>query len=473
VKNFFIAIFSISIILTFEQSCQKIDTTTLGIGLIPPVDNINTFDTVLEVITNNSFLEDSTAISRNENHALGIIDDPEFGKTTGNIYFDVVPASSGTYPFRNKDSIKGIDSVILSLDYRGLYGDSNSIEKIHVYEIAQSAKFEDTLYKLNHPDFAVLPTQLGETTVNFTTLNDPQVIKKGADTNLVTESNILRIRLDRSLGLRLAGYDTLTAFKSDSMFIQYFKGIALKADVAGPRNKALAYFNLSDNAKTRLTVYYRAGNTTKIDTTYTEFIYKNLVAKGANLVKRDISGTPYAANIASANKDKLYLQSVPGSLATLYIPGLKTLTNRVIQRAELIIEKMPSAEEQFFAPPVLFLDRVDSTNAPRNTYFSVPTDFTTDYQGSYNVAEFGGILKGDQYTFNLTRSIQSIVTRKDKVYSYRLYAPFSAWPVYTPLVSGNGFPVQVNANIAAGRVVVGSGSNSSKKLRLRIIYTKI
>ncbi len=471
-KNFFIAVSCIAIILTFEQSCQKIDTTTLGLGLIPAVDNINTFDTILEVSTNNFLLSDSTSISRNDNHALGILDDPEFGKTTANIYFDVLPTNSGSYPFVNKDSIKGIDSVILSIDYKGLYGDSNSIEKIHVYEIAQSASFLDTLYKINQPDFDIVPSQLGETTVNFTTLNDPQVIKKGTDTVLVTEENILRIRLDKSLGQRLAAYDTSNAYKSDSMFILFFKGVALKVDAASTRNKALAYFNLTDNAKTRLTVYYRVGNATKIDTTYTEFVYKDLVAKGANLVKRSTAGTPYAANIANitANKEKLYLQSSPGSFATLYIPGLKNLTNRVVQRAELIVEKIPSAEDDLFDPPVLFLDMIDSAN---NLFLSVPKDFTTDYQGTYNSADFGGAIKNNQYTFNLSRHIQSILTHKDKVYSFRLSAPYITWPVYYPSLTLNGYPVKVNANIATGRVVVGGGGNTTKKLRLRIIYTKI
>ncbi len=452
-KNFFIAFFCITIILTFEQSCQKIDTTTLGLGLIPAVDNINTFDTILEVSTDNFYLRDSTSISRNDNHALGILDDAEFGKTTADIYFDLLPVNAASYPFVNRDSIKGIDSVILSIDYRGLYGDSNSIEKLHVYEIAQSASFLDTLYKLNNPDFDIVPSQLGETTVNFTTLNDPQVIKKGTDTTLVTEQNILRIRLDRSLGQRLAAYDTTNAYKSDSAFRLYFKGVSLKGDAASARNKALAYFNLSDNAKTRLTVYYRVGNATKIDTTYSEFVYKNLIARGANLVKRNITATTYAANIAgtSTNKEKLYLQSTPGSFATLYVPGLKTLTNRVIQRAELIIEKIPSAEDGLFDPPVLFLDMIDSSN---NLFLSVPTDFTTDYQGTYNVSDFGGTIKNNQYTFNLSRYIQSIITRKTKVYSFRLYAPYTTWPMYSPSVTQTGYPLKVNANIATGRVVL-------------------
>ena len=132
-KNFFISIFSLVGFLFLEQSCQKIDTTDLGIGLIPAVDNVNTFDTILTVVTQNNSFIDTTSISRTENHALGILEDPEFGTTNARIYFDILPQTSGTYPFGNRDSAKIVDSVVLSLNYISLYGDSNSVEKIQVF----------------------------------------------------------------------------------------------------------------------------------------------------------------------------------------------------------------------------------------------------------------------------------------------------------------------------------------------------
>src|SRR4051812_18736207 len=114
VNKLLIAFFAFISILVFEQSCQKIDTTTLGASLLPEVDNISTFDTVLEAITRDYYMDDSTSIGRTENHALGYMEDPEFGKTYASMFFEVLPTATG-YPFVNKDSVKGVDSVVLSL----------------------------------------------------------------------------------------------------------------------------------------------------------------------------------------------------------------------------------------------------------------------------------------------------------------------------------------------------------------------
>ncbi len=473
-KHIFIAVICMTSILLTQESCQRIDTTDLGIGLIPAVDNVNTFDTTLEVITSTFFLDDSSSVSRTEDHAWGFMVDPEFGSTSAGIYFDVQPAASGTYPFINKDSIT-VDSVYLSLNYTKLYGDSNSVENMRVYEISQNSEFLDSLYPVSHPDFAILPALLGEKTINFTTLNDPQTIKKGSDTGLALESNILRVRLNNAFGTRLVNYDTTNAYKSDSAFVQSFKGFAVLVDSTGStRKKALAYFNLTDNTKTRLTVYYRTIKAGIRDTAYTEFVYKNQVAKSANLVKRTITGSNYARNATGAiNQDKLYIQSSPGSFVKMSIPALTNLSNRLIYKAELIVEKLPSLEDNYFTAPVLFADIWDFDN---KRYYSIPTDFSTDYAGTYNYADFGGIInaKTNRYIFNFTRAIQGMLTRKQTVYSvFRLYAPFSTWPTYLPLVFGNGSPIHVNGSIGAGRVVVGGGGHPTQKLRLRIIYSKI
>ena len=472
-KKIVTAFFSFVFLLVFEQSCQKIDTTDLGVGLIPSVDNITTFDTTMDVVTDNIYLPDSTSITRADNHALGYLEDPEFGNTNASIYFDVQPATSSTYPFTNKDSEKFIDSVVLSIAYTSLYGDSNSVQRIRVMEIAPAASFRDSLYGLSHANFPVLQTPLGEQTVNFTTLNDPSVIRKGKDTALVTEQNLLRIKLNNSFGQRLAGYDTTNAYRNDSMFNQSFRGFALMIDsVNSPRKKALAYFGLSDNAKTRLTVYYRISNSGVMDTTFTEFVYKNQVAKGANLLRRNITNTNYQRNIAavSTNKSKLYIQSAPGSYATVRVPGLASLSNRLIHKAELIIEKEPSAEDNLLGTPTLFLDMIDSA---RKVIRAVPLDFSTDLSGTYNAATFGGTLVNNKFSFNLTRSLQAVVTKKEPVYTYRLYAPYGTYPIYYPYSVPTGSPIFVNTTIGSGRTVVGGGSSTTHKMRLRIIYSKI
>ena len=71
-------------------SCRKInDATTLGGDLIPVVDNVTTFDTLLSVETYNDLftdLTDSTRLTSTSTHFAGYIgNDPLFGKTNAKI----------------------------------------------------------------------------------------------------------------------------------------------------------------------------------------------------------------------------------------------------------------------------------------------------------------------------------------------------------------------------------------------------
>lgn len=478
---------SLIIILSFEQSCQKIDTTDLGVGLIPEVDNINTFETVLDVITDNNFMPGSDSISRSEDHALGIMTDPEFGTTSANIYFEILPPAAGTYPFGNSDSTKIIDSVILSLSYKGLYGDSMSKEGLGIYEIAQTSTFKDSMYRINNPDFDIVSTPLAMQQVDFTTLNDPQRYKQGKDINVISESNVLRIRLNKSLGERLAGYNITNAYKSDTAFREFFKGIAIKVDgISSSSKKALAYFNIADVSKTRLTVFYRITTNGLTDTAFTNFTYRAtqsarnpafVANRSANLITRTTTGTNYSNNVAGSQQEKLYIQSSPGSFATIHVPGLKTLTNRLIHKAELIVEKLPSAEETIFTSPILFLDLIDSVN--NNRFITIQNDFVFDNQQNYNVNEFGGIIRNGVYAFDISRHIQGIVSRKNRVYTFRLYAPYITSLYYAipgvnqDNISSTSVPFQVNGQIAAGRVITGGATHPTQKARVRIIYSKI
>jgi hypothetical protein len=487
VKKFLIGLFSLAILLSFVQSCQKLDTTDLGIGLIPVVDNVNTFDTTLEVIAANRPMPngDSTSISRSESHALGVMVDPEFGTTSANIYFEILPPTSGVYPFGNRDSSRTIDSVVLSLSYQGLYGDSMSIQNITVYEIGESANFDDSLYRTDAQDIAVVPTPLGQRQVQFTTLNDEVSYRQGKDSAIIKQTNQLRLRLNNSLGVRLANYDT-AQYKNDTTFRRAFRGLAIKADaVSSTSKRALAYFNISDVAKTRLTVYYRVANNGAMDTAFTDFTYratqsgKNpqfIANRSANLIKRDIAGTNYSNALTGLQQDKIYLQSTPGSYASVHVPGLKTLTNRLIHKAELIIEQIPSADDNVFTTPLLFLDLMDSAN---NRFISIQNDFIIDQQQAYNTNEFGGVIRNNAYSFDISRHVQGIVSRKNKVYTFRLYAPYVISPYYAipgtdpNTITSTPVPLQVNRYIAAGRLVAGGATHSTRKMRVRIIYSRI
>lgn len=479
---FSIGLGTLAIIL--NTHCTKITPTDIGTDLLPVVDNVHTFETSLRVYADNYLMNDSTRINFADDHALGIIaDDPEFGKTESQIYLSVVPASSSRYPFVNRDSIIGMDSVVLSMAYTGVYGDSNAIQKINVFEVSDPA-FEDSLgYLISHPEFNTTGTELGNTTVSIGTIKAAKTIVVKSDTQVVT--NLLRIPLDPALGLRFAAYDTNTVYLSksrDSAFQKVFNGLALKGDESAPQNNALSYYNLYDE-NTKLTCYFRVTNNGVVDTVATDFtlyLTSTATAYAANLVKR----TPlygYAdLDLSSgiADPEKIYIQSSPGSYAILDVPGLDTLPNCIIHRAELAFEPLPlPGNEIYTSPDLLFLDLVDSA---ANRFVTIADDFiySTATQ-SYDHQYFGGYLKDSRYFINLTRYVQKMVTTHSKNYALRLYAPKDAYAYYAfPKESGSGITTGrarfgINPQIAKGRVVIGGGSHPSQPIRLRIIYSKI
>jgi hypothetical protein len=365
---------------------------------------------------------------------------------------------------------------VLSLAYTSQYGDSNSLEKFEVYQIDPNGTFKDSVYRISEPDFAVLPALLGSKDVDFKTLDDSLMYVNGK-TDTVRTSHELRIRLDTAFARQFINYDTATQYKTDSAFRTYFKGLAVKVNNGASAVKnGLAYFNLTNTSGTRISFYTRNVNNGVTDTVTTIFAYG--AGAQANLIRRTPAHN-YLTYLNNGNPkdDKVYIQSAPGSYATVKIPGLDTFknVNRVIHRAELIIEKIASVQDNYYTPPPYMF--IDAINATGDSTFTIRNDFVPATTGGlYDIATLGGILTNDKYVFNLTRYLQSVVSKKLPYYTLRVYAPLYARPWY---MQSNGIAtdllqnVYVNEPIAFGRLVAGGGSATSQKMRVRIIYSKI
>jgi hypothetical protein len=487
------------IFFSFIIACTRIDTTELGSELIPVVDNVNTFDTTLEVISDNMLMADSIRVISTDDAPVGeIFNDPVFGQTVSNLFFTIYPNPAGgrpNHPFNAPDSVKGIDSVVLQLAFTGIYGDSTSVQTFRVEEIAQSSNFKDSNYYQGTGNFATAGV-LGSKVVDFTKLNDSIRLIRKRDTSYVT--NVLRIPLSTSFGTRLKNYDTTATsnggFRSDSIFSTLLRGLAITVDSNKASNRALAYFNLADT-KSRLFVYYRTQRGGNIDTGVAEFTHNGQQIIAGNVTARSgrastIRRTPAGAYLAAltngtSNDAELYIQGSPGSTAFLQIPGLSTMSNRVIHLAQLIVRRIPSPGDNLYTQPNLFLQK---ETLDKDSAITVQNDFILSSDGSSlpigNFSSFGGFLKSDQtYRFNLTRHVQGIVTRKEPNYNFQLYAPFETTPFYLPPGKLSAYapssltqiPITVNPYLGYGRVAVwgGAAPDPGNKLRLRIIYSKI
>lgn len=480
-----------TLILLF--SCKKInEATELGGDLIPAVDNIHTFDTTLEIeaFTDTFTLAtDSTLSLSTFDHYLGVItNDHFFGKTDARIFLELKP-SSYKYTFANKPDSLHIDSVVLVLDYKETYGDTVMPQTVNVYEIGgQSTDFWfDSVTRFRKNNIPKLGL-LGSRTFEPRILNDS--IKAYQDTT----ANQLRIRLNDAFGQRLLNYDTVGAsgaYSSDSSFREKFKGFALES-VSG---NAIMGFDLT-GINTKLAIYYKDDNNDapvdKWDTLVTYFNFTQLSAS-SNYIQRDYTGTPLAAAAGGTTPDNIiYIQNTPGTYATIKIPGLAGLSNRIVHRAELIMEQVHDVSDSLFPPPPrLYVDAYDSGISQFRT---VPYDLSYDYSSlASNIDAFGGnpfrALDGagnsiNTWHFDLSRYVQHVVNRTEPAYNLRVYAPVYTINQYggTGTALGDAIRVYVNSTVdglgtpVKGRVRLYGGDPTKinpQRMRLRIVYSKI
>jgi hypothetical protein len=205
----------------------------------------------------------------------------------------------------------------------------------------------------------------------------------------------------------------------------------------------------------------------------TSFDYIHPLTRGqANYINRQNGGN-YLTYLNNGPSDKIYLQSTPGSYVAIKIPGLDTFGNKVIHRAEIVAQKIPSTLDDVFTPPVqLMLDRKNSLTP--DTVFMLQNDLVADATGVVAFPAFGGeLLKDNTYRFNISRYVQSIVTKHTPNDTLRIYAPLRAEVFNSSLGIPISLPV-IDA-IARGRLVLGGGSyaDSTQRLRLRIIYSNL
>lgn len=499
-KSLRLFIAGLAFVSLFTWGCSKIDSTVLGEDLIPAVDNVSTFEEILTINAAREPIVDTTRLSRLETHVLGSINnDPVFGKTNAAIFVQLKPTFFPFYFGKSLDTINPVlnakthfDSAFLCLSYTGFYGDTTMPQHLKVYQLdANTTNFVDTTaHFLNfQPDRPYTGNLLGEATINQPDLKNYVFFKTSAKDSVTRQ---IRIPLNSAFLASLVSGDSALArpnnfFTNDSTFRLKYKGFAIVADGPGNAN-GLFYISLTD-AATRLEVHYVAGNAGKLDTAFTSFPLStgSTISVGASANANNITRDTSAAEFAIApDPTSLYILSAPGTAINLKIPGLDTMGNRIIHRAEIFLEQIPgSAFNNVLTPPgYLYLDIADDTANPKKykpLYYDLspnelyyPDNSTTFFpSGGIDQLYYGGYLRSKTdalgtrayYTFNLTRYVQNLVTKGGTNYKFRVYAPYN--------LNYYGYNLTYKNNLAFGRVKIGNGANANYRLRMRIVWSKI
>jgi len=253
------------------------------------------------------------------------------------------------------------------------------------------------------------------------------------------------------------------------------------------------YVNLLET-QTRLELHYKKRNAGVVDTVYNSF-YFNSGLQGESIRRSALANKIVRSRNALPPADQeIYLQTTPGTYATLEIPRLSNYSNKIIHRAEIQVSQIPDPINDKIFPEAsyLYVDLIDSTAVQRwkpiyydlnpNSFYD-PDFKTAGYpfyplNGDVDFGYFGGYVRerempfGTQsyYNVNITRYVQQLVTKHSYNYKMRMFPAHSfSYPQYSAIT------IPYRNAIAYGRTRIGGGGNSNPayRMRVRVIYSKI
>ncbi len=503
-------------------SCTKLDTTVLGDDLLT-VDNVNTIADTLEVITTQGIFDkdsgvdyDSTLQAKTDIHYLGNITEPNFGKTDAAIYLQLKPTFFPYYFGNSGDTVRfnpnaGLDSVVLCLSPRSIWGDStgSSIPQNIEVKAISDALFNsksDSLFGLRYQP-ATTSTVIGSLSLTPQTLNKWAYFGKPSARDSVF--NQIRIKLSTTFAnsLFLAQDSTAAgannAFYADSIFKSKFKGFEIKS--TNTNGNTLYGVNLADG-KTRLEFHYRKRSNTGVKDTVMQAFFMaanpdllsgvKTASSVTNYIKRNYTTSPIVKGITNTNA---YLQNAPGTYINVKIPGLSLYRNKmdkIVHRAYLQIDQNDApTTSKFTAPPYLYLDLKDTLipNRFKPVYFDLNSQLLYNPDatflnplyhpypsGSIEVGNFGGRAMDrvdagigfKRYEMNITRYVQHIVSNNYANYELRVMAPYN---YFYPQYLGNQYIIPFYNPLATGSVRVGAGTYpiniTPRRMKFIVVYS--
>ncbi|PJA06660.1 MAG: hypothetical protein COX70_09075 [Flavobacteriales bacterium CG_4_10_14_0_2_um_filter_32_8] len=429
----------LSAIFFFIQlfSCKKDGELT------PDFDNgnlsINFVDTFSLQTT--VLAEDSLRTDLSIYNLLGLYNDPIFGPMSSSIYANVALSGAST----DFGTSVVIDSVVLTLDYVELYGDTATPMSINVYELTAPLVTSTNYYSNTF------------TSYQSTSLASSTFIPNLKDSILTTVDSVmhkphLRIKLTNSTFL--TNLANGSPYADNTAFSSVFKGIYITtADSVGnttltPGAGSIASFDINSSLST-ITVYY---NNSLADSLQESFKINSETTKYSRFA-HNYAGTDVLKHINNdPTKDTTvtYVSTMAGVKTKIEMPTIKELAKNgsiIINKAELVFTIANNTEGDF-DEAISSLSLV-GTNSAGETIFLPDFYEGLDYYGGTLVN--GGSSK--TYTFNISRHIQQLLYHSTT--DYELY-----------LLANGG-------STTAKRSVISSEKNVISKIRLNITYSKL
>jgi predicted small secreted protein len=374
-----LAIFAIA--STILPACNSMDE--VGYSVLPKDDKFTLEYTDTLAIDVKNVIPADTSDSYNTYYGLiGSYNDPVFGASSSEFVSEFRPLSYANFTTSNFV----VDSVRLYVYLADTTSTAN-------YGNNTSGTINFSIHELtNVLDSARVPSN---TNMNGQYNSTPLV---SYQYSLANDTNFFVIDLPNSFGERILAMDSLVSFAD---FKDKFPGF---------------YFKLDPNQDVALTKFYMNSASTKIILYYsdstshsTSFVFDQYCKK-FNLFKHEYAGTKIEQNITNNQSEDsiIYLQSMNGVRATINLKNASSIYGKVINEATIIVPVELDDDYLKYSPiNDLILLSVDNDNQ-----FHYISEYSNSGQ-LYNSTNH-------EYTFNITRYMQSIANQVDSLQS-KLY----------------------------------------------------
>jgi len=379
--------------------CQKGDQT-IGMNLIPGVQLIETrYFQDKSSITAFTFTDDKINVERPRYNLLGSFNDPLFGFTGGSF---AAQFRMPYYPRFETDA--AIDSLVLQMSYKYVYGDTLTPQTIQVRELTGDLNF----------DASYLSSFNIKALASSTILGSGDVIPRFRtdSTKADTTAQIIRLRLDPALGTRLLKMDSLNMVSND-VFLKLFKGLYIETAPVSAKGSLM----LIDAPSAAMVVFY---HTAEHDTLGYAYKLTNNSADVSGYV-HDYSTTQFFPHMnQEIIQDSLvYLQPAGGTKIKVNMPNLskwRDSTNYVINQAtfSVHVDTIMTDFRRFQIPPQIYLKIINDNG---------DEEFPKD--GELSLSYYGGLYNSltATYDFNITQHLQQIITGEKHNHGFYLVQP--------------------------------------------------
>ena len=393
-------------------SCSS-DPGKIGLGLLPTGDLVKVSSIVeKDAIKAYTATDGNMRTDEPAYNLLGTFNDPIFGKTTADFAFQV---RLNSYPDYSKIAVP--DSLVLSLLYMEVYGDTLTPQKLKVYELGTDLVLDDKYYQDTNLKGFITGNAVGELNYIPKFKLDSLSTKYGSTKALPKDTVIqeIAIKLDNSLLQKLWAADSLTMSDNDR-FIKFFKGLYIEA---GDLNQAGSIMKINSIAVgSQLVMHYHNSDNDTLKLNYAYSINTN--SARVSRFAHDYPKTVFDANLDSL----IYLQSSGGLRAKILIPDLvnwSDSSNIAINQAQLIFQIDTTIAEVTKYPPAeqLVLAVIGKTKTNQDSLY-LPSDHT------FSSAYYGGIYnsKDKTYRFNIAKQMKDIIDKKKVNYGFYLATAF-------------------------------------------------